>query len=50
MQSRIDGVEIITNSKGEITHLIIEVEKHKELVAPIMKQLALSKKEEFDKK
>jgi hypothetical protein len=46
----IEGIETQTNSKGEITHLTIDVEKHKDIVAPILEQLALSEKEQFDTK
>ncbi len=46
----IKGIETQTNSEGEITHLTIDVEKHKHIVAPILEQLALSEKEKFDAK
>jgi BMFP domain-containing protein YqiC len=46
----IEGIETQTNQKGEITHLILDVVKYKDILEPIMNQLALSEKEQFDKK
>jgi hypothetical protein len=46
----IDGIDTKINNKGEITHLTIDVEKHKNIVAPLLERLALSEKEQFDEK
>jgi hypothetical protein len=35
----IEGIETQTNKKGEITHLTIDVEKHRDFVAPLLDQL-----------
>jgi BMFP domain-containing protein YqiC len=46
----IEGIETQTNKDGQITHLTLDVEKYKDILAPIMNQLALSEKEAFDNK
>jgi hypothetical protein len=46
----IEGIETQTNQKGEITHLTLDVVKYKYILEPILEQLALSEKEQFDKK
>jgi BMFP domain-containing protein YqiC len=46
----IEGIETQTNQKGEITHLTLDVVKYKDFLEPILEQLALSEKENFDKK
>jgi hypothetical protein len=46
----IEGIEAQTNKDGQITHLTLDVEKYKDILVPIMNQLALSEKEAFDNK
>ena len=46
---RIAGVAAQKNTKGEITHLTIDVKKHKEFVAPILAQLGVKEKTQFEK-
>ncbi len=46
---RIAGVGTQKNTKGEITHLTIDVKKHKELVAPLLEQLGVRSKFEQDR-
>ena len=46
---RIAGVATQKNTKGEITHLTIDVQKHKDIVAPLMEQLAVKAKSKFEK-
>ena len=44
----IEGVETQTNNKGEITHLTIDVVKHKDVVAPLLEQLGLKTTSKFE--
>lgn len=46
---RIAGIATQKNSKGELTHLTINVKKHKEMVAPLMMQLCPTEKTQFEK-
>jgi hypothetical protein len=46
---RIAGVATQKNTKGEITHLTIDVKKHKEFVAPLLAQLRVKEKTKFEK-
>jgi hypothetical protein len=46
---RIAGVATQKNTKGEITHLTIDVKKHKEFVAPMLAQLSVKEKTKFEK-
>jgi hypothetical protein len=46
----IEGIETQTNQRGEITHLTLDVVKYKDILEPILEQLAQSEKEKFDKK
>jgi hypothetical protein len=46
----IEGIETQTNQKGEITHLTLDVIKYKDILEPILEQLALSEKQSFDEK
>ena len=46
----IEGIETQTNQNGEITHLTLDVVKYKDILEPILIQLAQAKKEAFDKK
>ena len=50
MMITLDGVDAKINEKGEITHLTLDVKKHKNIVAPLLEQLALSEKEQFEAK
>jgi hypothetical protein len=45
----IEGIETQTNQKGEITHLTLDVVKYRDILEPILEQLALSEKESFNK-
>ncbi len=45
---RIAGVATHKNTKGEITHLTVDVKKHKDLVAPLLEQLGVKSKFEQD--
>lgn len=45
---RIAGVATQKNTKGEITHLTIDVKKHKDIVAPLLEQLGEKVKTKFD--
>lgn len=45
---RIAGVATQKNTKGEITHLKIDVKKHKDIVAPLMEQLTVKAKSKFE--
>ena len=44
----IEGVETQTNNKGEITHLTIDVEKHKDVLAPLLEQLGIKTTSKFE--
>ncbi len=46
---RIAGVATQKNTKGEITHITIDVKKHKEFVAPMLAQLGVKEKTKFEK-
>ena len=46
---RIAGVATQKNSKGEITHLTIDVKKHKDIVAPLLEQLGVKTTSKFEK-
>ena len=45
---RIAGVATQKNTKGEITHLTIDVKKHKDIVAPLLEQLGMKIKSKFE--
>ncbi len=45
---RIAGVATQKNTKGEITHLTIDVKKHKDIVAPLLEQLGVKVKSKFE--
>lgn len=40
--ARIAGVVVKKNTKGELTHVTIDVKKHKEAIAPFLDQIGLS--------
>jgi hypothetical protein len=46
---RIAGVATQKNTKGEITHVTIDVKKHKEFVEPMLAQLGVKEKTKFEK-
>lgn len=46
----IKGIETQSNLQGEITHITLEVEKYKDILEPILEQLAQAQKTDFDKK
>jgi hypothetical protein len=41
------GISTKQNAKGEITHVTTDVEKHKELITPLLKQLGITQKTKF---
>ena len=45
----IEGIETQTNQNGEITHLTLDVVKYKDILEPILEQLAANSKLKFDK-
>ncbi len=45
---RIAGVATQKNTKGEITHLTIDVKKHKDIVAPLLEQLGAKANSKFE--
>jgi len=45
---RIAGVATQKNTKGEITHLTIDVKMHKDIVAPLLEQLGAKPKSKFE--
>ena len=45
---RIAGVATQKNTKGEITHLTINVKMHKEIVAPLLAQLGVKTTSKFE--
>ena len=45
---RIAGVATQKNTKGEITHLTIDVKKHKDIVAPLLAQLGVKTPSKFE--
>lgn len=44
----IEGIEAKTNNKGKVTHLMIDVEKHKDFVAPLLEQLGVKTTSKFE--
>ena len=46
--SRIAGVATQKNTKGEITHLTIDVKKHRDIVAPLLEQLGVKTTSKFE--
>ena len=45
---RIARVATQKNTKGEITHLTIDVKKHKDIVAPLLEQLGVKGNSKFE--
>ncbi|MCY7290654.1 MAG: hypothetical protein LH615_00580 [Ferruginibacter sp.] len=45
--ARIAGLVAKKNIKGELTHITIDVKKHKDAIAPFLEQMGLSTKTAF---
>lgn len=46
---RIAGIATQKNIKGEITHVTINIKKHKEAITPLLRQLGIIEKSQFEK-
>ncbi len=46
---RIAGITTKKNVKGKITHVTIDVQKHKQAIIPVLNQLGVIEKTEFQK-
>lgn len=46
---RIAGIATKKNTKGEITHVTINVEKHREVITPMLYELGVIVKTKFQK-
>jgi rubrerythrin len=47
--ARILGITTKKDTKGNITKVIIDVNKHREIIAPLLAQLTLTENETFEK-
>ena len=47
--ARISGITTEKDTKGNITKVIIDVNKHREIIAPLLAQLTLTENETFEK-
>lgn len=47
--SRVAGIATLENAKGEITHVTIDVKKHREVMTPILYQLGIIEESKFMK-
>jgi len=45
--ARIAGIATKKNTKGEITHVIIDVQKHRALITPMLYELGVMEKTTF---
>jgi len=45
----IAGVTTQKNAKGDITYVTIDVEKHRDVITPVLRQLGVIEKTEFQK-
>ena len=45
--ARIAGLVAKKNIKGELTHITVDVKKHKDAIAPFLEQMGLSTKSTF---
>ncbi len=46
---RIAGITIKKNGKGKITQVTIDVQKHKQAITPVLNQLGVIEKTQFQK-
>ncbi len=46
---RIAGITTKKNGKGKITHVTFDVEKHKQSITPVLNQLGVIEKTQFQK-
>ncbi|MEO6639400.1 MAG: hypothetical protein ABIN25_14065 [Ginsengibacter sp.] len=46
---RIAGITTKKNDRGEITHVTINVQKHKETITPVLQRLGVIEKTKFQK-
>ncbi len=44
---RIAGITTKKNDRGKITHLTIDVQKHRETITPVLQQLGVIEKTQF---
>jgi hypothetical protein len=47
--AQIAGVSTLKNDKGDITHVTIDVKKHKEIITPVLRHLGVIGKTKFQK-
>lgn len=47
MMARIAGIATQKNTKGEITHVTIDVKKHREIITPVLEKLGVIEKSKF---
>jgi hypothetical protein len=47
--SRIAGIATKKNSKGEITHVTINIQKHRDAITPMLYELGVIEKTKFQK-
>ena len=45
--AQVAGIKTQKNTKGELTHVTIDVKKHKDFLAPILEQLGVNTKSQF---
>ncbi len=45
--AQIAGIKTQKNTKGEITHVTINIKKHKELITPVLEELGVLQKSKF---
>ena len=46
--ARIAGIATKKNRKGEITHVTIDIKKHRDTITPMLEQLGVIKESSFD--
>ncbi len=46
--ARIAGIATKKNQKGEITHVTIDVKKHRDTITPMLEQLGVIKESSFE--
>jgi hypothetical protein len=47
--AKIAGIKTLKNTKGEITHVTINVKKHKQIITPVLEELGVIEKSELQK-
>ena len=45
--AQVAGITTNKNTKGELTHVTIDVKKHKDAIAPLLEQLGITTKTQF---